>query len=154
MATGELESLDAQFEVIEPIDPTDFSVFITEVLARHLRDGEPSKGIDQKVLRQCVDLASSFLVTDTATNPERGILTWSTGFNRLVDLVLVLHKRDELELETVSAASRACSECWTVAGNWRGFDECRNTVREIGGKLKMILDENERTYRGERVYAP
>jgi len=84
-----------------------------------------------------------------ATNPDDGISTWFTGLARLVDLVIVLHKRDELELETVSAASQACAECWTVAGNWRGFDDCRQRVREVGGRLKIILDPNERTYRGK-----
>jgi len=37
---------------------------------------------------------------------ERGISTWSVGFRRLVDLVVVLHARNELELETVCAASK------------------------------------------------
>lgn len=81
-------------------------------------------------------------------NPERGVSTWSVGFCRLVDLVMVLHTRNELELETVSAASKACSECWTAAGNWPGLNECRNRVRDMGGKLKKVLDSNERTYRG------
>ena len=105
---------------------------------------------------------------------ERGISTWSVGFRRLVDLVVVLHTRNELELETVSAASKACSECWTAAGNWPKLNECRNLVRDMGGRLKKVLDSNERTYRGtcfflllpfqftvtcsfilgERVYAP
>jgi ribosomal protein S14 len=59
-----------------------------------------------------------------------------------------------LEAETVSSASKACSECWSVAGTWRGFEECREGVREVAGKLKKILDETGRTYKGERVYAP
>jgi len=80
--------------------------------------------------------------------------TWYKGLNQLVELVIALHKRDELELETVNAASKACSECWTIAGNWAGFDEVRNRVREIGGKLKSILDENERTYRGLSHFPP
>jgi len=80
--------------------------------------------------------------------------TWYKGLNQLVELVIALHKRDELELETVNAASKACSECWMIAGNWAGFDEVRNRVREIGGKLKSILDENERTYRGLSLFFP
>ncbi|KDR83723.1 hypothetical protein GALMADRAFT_219553 [Galerina marginata CBS 339.88] len=137
---------------IDAIPATDFGAFVTDILTRHARASECL--IDQSVLRKCIDLASSFLVTDTTTDPERGMTTWFAGLSRLVDLVLVLHKREELELETVNSASRACSECWTAAGNWRGLDECRNRVRDIGGKLKKILDTNERTYRGERVYAP
>ncbi|KAF8974545.1 hypothetical protein BDZ97DRAFT_33459 [Flammula alnicola] len=138
---------------INAVTTTDFGTFVTDILARDVRSSDAST-INQGVLRQCINLASSFLVTDTTTNPERGISTWFAGLSRLIDLVVVLHKRDELELETISAASRACSECWTAAGNWRGLDECKNRVRDIGGKLKKIMDANGRTYRGERVYAP
>jgi len=138
---------------IQPIPATNFGAFVTDTLARGSR-GSDAPTIDQKVLQKCILLASSFLVSDTTTDPERGVTTWFAGLSRLVDLVLVLHKRDELELETVNCASKACSECWTAAGNWSGLGECRNRVRDIGGKLKKILDANERTYRGERVYAP
>jgi len=131
--------------IFSQLPATDFGAFVINILAR---TSPKSETIDQKVLRQCIQLASSFLVTDTTTNPERGISTWSVGFCRLVDLVVVLHTRNELELETVSAASKACSECWTAAGNWPNLNECRNRIRDIGGRLKKILDSNERTYRG------
>lgn len=159
-----------RFNVFSQLPATDFGAFVINILSH---TSPKSETIDQKVLRGCIQLASSFLVTDTTTNPERGISTWSVGFCRLVDLVVVLHTRNELELETVSAASKACSECWTAAGNWPGLNECRNRVRDIGGRLKKVLDSNERTYRGmllsfflsspfitcffilgERVYAP
>jgi len=136
---------------IDALPATDFGAFVINILAR---TSPKSETIDQNVLRRCIQLASSFLVTDTTTNPERGISTWSVGFCRLVDLVVILHTRNELELETVSAASKACSECWTAAGNWPNLNECRNRIRDMGGRLKKILDTNERTYRGERVYAP
>ncbi|KAF9534309.1 hypothetical protein CPB83DRAFT_844027 [Crepidotus variabilis] len=157
--TSQTESL-----LDESIPPTDYSYFVTETLKEHKMiipseassssSSQQPSAIDQQVLRQCLNLASSFLVTDMTTNAETGMNTWASGLNSLVDLVIVLHHRHELEAETVSAASRACSECWTVAGNWRGFDECRERVREVGIKLKRILDDNERTYRGERIYAP
>lgn len=110
--------------------------------------------VNQGLLRQCIGLASSYLVTDTNMNPERGISTWFTGFNNVVDVLVALHMRNELELETVSEASKACSECWSVAGTWRGLDECKECVRSVALKLKSLLDENGRTYRGEKVYAP
>ena len=131
--------------IFSQLPATDFGAFVINILSHA---SSRSDTIDQKVLRRCIQLASSFLVTDTTTNPERGISTWSLGFCRLVDLVVVLHTRNELELETVSAASKACSECWTAAGNWPGLNECRNRVRDIGGRLKKVLDSNERTYRG------
>jgi hypothetical protein len=87
-------------------------------------------------------------------NPAGGIVSWSAGFNRLVDILTVLHSREELELETVNAASKACSECWTVAGNWRGLEECKEGVRRVAARLKRLLDENGRTFGGERVYVP
>ncbi|KAF9485338.1 hypothetical protein BDN70DRAFT_871358 [Pholiota conissans] len=138
---------------IPPLPATDFGAFVTQILARESRLSD-APTINQDVLRKCIHLASSFLVTDTTTNPESGITTWFAGLDSLVDLVVVLHRRDELELETINAASRACSECWTAAANWRGLDQCRSHVRDIGGKLKKVLDANERTYRGQRVYAP
>jgi len=93
-------------------------------------------------------MASSFLLTDTTMNPGRGVTTWFVGFSNLVDLIIVLDKRDELEIETLSAASRACSECWIAAGSWAGLIECRRRVEELAKKLKDILDDNKRTYRG------
>jgi hypothetical protein len=113
-----------------------------------------SQSIDQNILRQCIGLSSSYLVTDTSMNPERGISTWNVGFNRLVDVVVALHARGELEVETVNAASKACSECWSIAGSWKGLEECRDGVRTVAAKLKTLLDESGRTYRGEMVYAP
>jgi hypothetical protein len=110
--------------------------------------------IDQSVLRQCLEHAASYLLTDTTTNPTGGINTWSAGLNRLVDILTALHAREELELETVNSASRACSECWTVAGNWRGLDESRECVRSVAVRLKTLLDENGRTFGGEMVYVP
>jgi hypothetical protein len=110
--------------------------------------------VDQRVLRQMLGLSSSYLVADSAMDNEHGMARWSVGFHRLVDVLIALHGRNELELETVNEASKACSECWSVAGNWRGLEECRNGVRGVAAKLKSLLDENGRTYLGERVYAP
>lgn len=101
-----------------------------------------------------LNLASSYLVTDSSTNPEGGVASWHLGFHRLVDVMVALHKRGELELETVNTASQACSECWSTAGSIRGLEDCRDDVREIAAKLKTLLDPNGRTYGGNRVYAP
>ena len=110
--------------------------------------------IDQRVLRQCLGLASSYLVTDSTMSPSTGLTSWNNGFNRLVDLLVVLHARNELELDTISAASKACSECWTATDNWAEVEDCKENVRAIAVRLKGILDENGRTYRGGRVYVP
>jgi hypothetical protein len=64
--------------------------------------------LDQQILRTALALASSFLITDTSTNPDphAGSTTWFVGLNQLVDLLVVLHAREELELETINAASK------------------------------------------------
>ncbi|EPQ59260.1 hypothetical protein GLOTRDRAFT_70539 [Gloeophyllum trabeum ATCC 11539] len=130
---------------------TDYGAFVVGVLGRMTRE----KGtIDQRMLRQCLGLSSSYLLTDTSMNPDTGITTWATGFHRLVDVLVALHARGELELETVNEASKACSECWNVSGAWKGMEGCREGVRGVAAKLKSLLDENGRTYRGERVYTP
>jgi len=134
--------------------------------------------IDQRILRYFIGLSPSYLITDVTTSmPVKpifahpdfplplhsssisstqasstvGIETWNTGFLRLVDLLLALHSRGELELETLNEASRACSECWTVASSWPGGgvgEQSREKVRHVAGRLRGILDPNRRTYRG------
>jgi hypothetical protein len=131
--------------------PTNYETYVVEVLSSMRRT---SSTIDQAALRQCLGLSSSYLVSDTTMNPTSGIASWSAGLNRLVDVLTALHTRGELELETVNVASKTCSECWTVAGNWRGLEECREDVRQVAIRLKTLLDENGRTYGGERVYVP
>ena len=71
-------------------------------------------------------------------NPEQGLSTWNTGFNNLVDVLIALHNREELEVETVNEASKACSECWTIAGTWRGLEEARKLVRGVAMKLRTV----------------
>ncbi|TDL29496.1 hypothetical protein BD410DRAFT_779906 [Rickenella mellea] len=130
---------------------TDFGKLVIDAFAGMTRT---NGAIDQRLLRYYLSLASSYLVLDSSTNSEGGIESWSQGLNRLVDVLVALHRRDELELETVSEASKACSECWSVAGSWRGLDECRDNIRNIAGKLKTLLDANGRTFKGQKVYAP
>ncbi|ESK96002.1 hypothetical protein Moror_7347 [Moniliophthora roreri MCA 2997] len=133
--------------------PTNYAAFVLSMLKKKM-NREDSNTIDQTVLRHCIALSSSYLVSDTCMDPEKGAHTWFTGFSHLVDVVVALHAKGQLELETINAASKACSECWSVAGAWRGLEGCRDGVRKLAPKLKKLLDENGRTYRGERVYAP
>ncbi|PCH41009.1 hypothetical protein WOLCODRAFT_137130 [Wolfiporia cocos MD-104 SS10] len=130
---------------------TDYAAYVLQMLPRMTRS---PGGVDQRVLRQCLGLSSSYLVTDTTMNPEGGLTTWHTGFSRLIDLVVALHSRGELEVETVNEASKACSECWTVAGMWREMEYGRESVKGVAARLKGLLDENGKTYRGGRVYVP
>lgn len=110
--------------------------------------------IDQRIIRAYLDLAPSHLVMDSSMNTESGITSWKTGFHRLVDVLAALNNRGELELETVNAAAKACSECWSVSGSWRGLEDCKDTVREIAEKLKNLLDPNGRTFQGQPIYTP
>jgi len=131
--------------------PSDYGAFVLQMLSRMTR---ASGSIDQRVLRQCLGLSSSYLITDTTMDPDRGLVTWHTGFSRLIDIVAALHARGELEIETVNEASKACSECWTVAGAWREMESGRESVKGVATRLKGLLDENGKTYRGGRVYVP
>lgn len=106
------------------------------------------------MLRLCLAHASSHLIADTTTDATGGIHTWCAGLNRLVDILTALHARGELELETVNSVSKACSECWTVASNWRDLDESKECVRKVAVRLKGLLDENGKTFGGEMVYVP
>ncbi|KAJ7276424.1 hypothetical protein B0H12DRAFT_1005626, partial [Mycena haematopus] len=140
---------------------TDFSRFVLNAIKSSNKAEERPKTLDQSILRTALSLASSFLVTDTSTNsdPQAGSDTWFMGLNQLVDLLVALHARDELEVETVNAASKVIlmentAECWMVAGTWRGLEEARDGVRTVGAKIKKLLDENGFTYRGQHVYSP
>ncbi|KIJ56682.1 hypothetical protein M422DRAFT_22841 [Sphaerobolus stellatus SS14] len=111
--------------------------------------------IDQTVLRRLIMLAPAYLIVDNTIGAEGGLARWSSGFHRLVDLLLALDKKQQLELETMNEASKACSECWSVSGSYRGLPEdSREVVRAIGARLKSILDEDGVRYRGQRIYAP
>lgn len=131
--------------------PTDYGAFVLQMLPRM---SQPSGSVNQSVLRQCLGLSSSYLVTDTTMDPDRGLASWHTGFNRLIDVVVALHTRGELELATINDASKACSECWTVAGSWRDMEGGRDSVKGVAARLKTLLDQNGKTYRGGRIYVP
>ncbi|TRM67536.1 hypothetical protein BD626DRAFT_479085 [Schizophyllum amplum] len=133
------------------VAPTDYYAYVLASLPLMTREGA---ALDQEALRRCLELSSSYLATDTTTAPERGMQSWFTGFDRLADVVVALHGRGQLEPTTMSTASRACSECWSVAGSWRELAPCRDGVRKIATRLKRLLDENGKTYKGETIYAP
>jgi hypothetical protein len=95
--------------------------------------------IDQVLLQRSLALSSSFLLSDTTTNPSLGASTWAAGFGNLINVVVALHYKGELELETINAASKACSECWGVAGAWKNLNDCKDVVRKVALKLKQIL---------------
>jgi hypothetical protein len=109
-----------------PDPATDYGSFVVQMLARSTQS---SGTIDQQLLRDCIGLSSSYLISDTTMNIGSGLLTWNIGFNRLIDLLVVLHGRGDLELETVNQASKACSECWSVASSWKGMDDVRKCVK-------------------------
>ncbi|KAH6914893.1 hypothetical protein BKA70DRAFT_1216971 [Coprinopsis sp. MPI-PUGE-AT-0042] len=141
---GAPEPLD--FPPIEKVPPTDFGAFVLDAISRMTildsddnGDGEEQKGdkeppisrtIDQSILCQCLRLSSSFLITDASMNPERGTHTWAIGLSRLIDIVIALHNRSELELATIVAATKACRECWIAAGAFTAVEECRGKWRQ------------------------
>ncbi|KAL5530148.1 hypothetical protein ACEPAF_6405 [Sanghuangporus sanghuang] len=142
---------EADMEGAAMTEPTNFGKIIVDALAAMTKN---EGAIDQRLLRMYLTMTPSYLVMDTSMNSEGGLASWRTGFIRLVDILTALHKRGELELETVNEASRACSECWGISGSWRGLDECKETIREVAGKLKTLLDANGRTFQGQQIYTP
>jgi hypothetical protein len=118
------------------------------------KQNELTGDVDQAVLRHCLGLSSSYLMTDVTMNPTTGLTSWDTGFNMLIDIMVALHRKGQLELATVNAASKACSECWSAAGSWRNLEDVRLCVKNVAAKLQGLLDENGRTYGGNRVYTP
>jgi hypothetical protein len=135
----------------EQTPPTDYGRYVVGILDKQ---NELTGNIDQEVLRNCLGLSSSFLMTDVTMNPSTGLASWNVGLNRLIDIIVVLHRKEQLELSTINAASKACSECWSVAESWRNMEEVRQCVKNVATKLQALLDENGRTYKGSRVYTP
>lgn len=111
--------------------------------------------LDQVVLRRLLMLAPAYLIIDNTIKSEGGLGRWSAGFHRLVEVLLALDKTNQLEIETMNEASKACSECWSVTGTYKGLPESgREVVRAIGARLKSILDDDGVRYRGQKIYAP
>ncbi|QRV72749.1 hypothetical protein RhiJN_00763 [Ceratobasidium sp. AG-Ba] len=136
-----------------PLKSISYEQYVVRVVSQMTKE----KGaIDQVSLRNTMGLAPSYLIIDTTTlsSSAVGIQTWASGFHKLVDIMLALHTRDELELDTVNIASQACSECWTMTCSFNGLEDAKSGVRSIAARLQSILDPNGVTYRGEKVYVP
>ncbi|KAG9012653.1 hypothetical protein FRB94_005263 [Tulasnella sp. JGI-2019a] len=111
--------------------------------------------IDQTKLRQLVILAPSYLVLDSTTYPTtaEGVAEWSQGMNRICDVVIALHRKSALDLETLNEVSRSCAESWVICGSWRGLDSGRTAIQRVAGRLKEnVLDADGVRYKGETVY--
>nr|GAT59442.1 predicted protein [Mycena chlorophos] len=112
--------------------------------------------LNQEVLRTALSLCSSYLVTDTSTNddPTSGSQTWFTGLNQLVDLLVALHARDELEIDTLNAASMACSELerseqlGRVGRVQRGSPQSRDQAAAAARRGRVYLSW------AKRIFAP
>jgi len=156
----QLEPLPLPEPLLKP--PTDYQRIVIE----------SDNSNDQDSVRYLLALASAHLITDITTNlkPDTdsdqlkrgqaaavGFETWSKGFYLLADHILRLHDANELHLDTLNEASKACSECWMVAASWPAGmlgEQRRDVVRKIAAKLRSILDPNRTTYRGGLVYVP
>ncbi|KAH7343826.1 hypothetical protein B0J17DRAFT_713983 [Rhizoctonia solani] len=135
-----------------PPKPVSYDEYVIRVTALMTKE----KGRSTRPPCRTVVLAPSYLILDTTTlsSTTAGIQTWASGFHRLVDIMLVLHKREELQLETLNCASQACSECWTMTCAFQGLQDARAGVRSIAARLQSILDPNGIEYKGEKVYVP
>jgi len=129
-----------------------------EAVLRILSRMTQSKGtIEQASLRHVIALAPSYLVVDSTTQatPADGVNQWALGFNRLCEVIIALHRKSELEIETLNEASRACAEAWSICDSWRGFDSGRNVIGNISTRLREnVLDADGVSYKGQEVYVP
>ncbi|EJU06402.1 hypothetical protein DACRYDRAFT_19572 [Dacryopinax primogenitus] len=115
---------------------------------------EPRETIDQVVLRRWLLLLPTFLLLDTSTHPApSGLLSWQLGLHSLISLMLALHAQDQLEWDTMNAASRALAECWSISLCWNGMEAAKGVVQSAGGRLKAVLDKDDPTrYKGRLLY--
>ncbi|KZT53323.1 hypothetical protein CALCODRAFT_474882 [Calocera cornea HHB12733] len=115
----------------------------------------PGSGpIDQSLLRRWLALAPTFLLLDASTHPSpQGLASWQLGLRLLINLMLALHSRGQLEWETMNAASKALAECWSISLCWTGLEGAKGAVQGAGGRLKAVLDRDDPTrYRGRALY--
>ncbi len=70
-------------------------------------------------------------------------------------VIIALHRRGELDLETLNEASKACAEAWSICGSWRGLDNGKTAIGSMSTRLREnVLDEDGVSYKGEPVYVP
>ena len=82
-------------------EPTNFGKIIVDALAAMTKNGG---SIDQRLLRMYLTMTPSYLVMDSSMNSEGGIASWRTGFMRLVEVLVALHKpKNEMEMEILSS---------------------------------------------------
>ncbi|KZO98185.1 hypothetical protein CALVIDRAFT_479224 [Calocera viscosa TUFC12733] len=110
--------------------------------------------VDQTLLRRWLTLTPTFLLLDSSSHPSpSGLLSWQLGLQALINLMLALHTRNQLEWETMNAASRALAECWSICLCWTGMELAKGAVQGAGGKLKAVLDRDDPTrYKGRPLY--
>jgi len=131
-----------------------FNDAVLKILSRRTQS---SGTIDQKELRNVIALAPSYLLVDSTVHPTTadGVNQWALGFNRLCEVIIALHRKSDLELETLNEASRACAEAWSICGSWRGLDAGRNVIGNISTRLREnVLDPDGVSYKGQAVYVP
>jgi len=111
--------------------------------------------IDQVRLRYWLSLSPSFLMLDVSTTspPTLGIERWKNGLHSLVNVVVALHAKDQLEFETIDEAARALAQCWSITLGWTGMDYAQVSVQQVGEKLTSVLDIDDRSrYKGRVVW--
>lgn len=131
-----------------------FNETVLKVLSKMTQNGG---SIIQTDLRKLIALAPSYLIVDSTVheNAADGVNQWALGFNRLCEVTVALHRKGELELETLNETSRACAEAWSIASSWRGMERGKTVIGDISGRLREnVLDPDGLSYKGEPIYVP
>lgn len=130
-----------QIPELDKLPPTDYGKFVVDAISHMTRNPLSNGRLNQENLRNCLAMASSFMIADTTLNSESGIDSWTTGFKHLVELLLHLHRKGDLDPATMGMSIRACYECWVAIGSFQNLDRGRAVVQECGSKLRACLDE-------------
>ncbi|KIO25024.1 hypothetical protein M407DRAFT_25664 [Tulasnella calospora MUT 4182] len=113
--------------------------------------------IVQADLRKLIALSPSYLIVDSTVHPNAadGVNQWALGLNRLCEVIIALHRKEELELETLNETSRACAEAWSITSSWRGMERGKAVIGDLSARLREhVLDPDGLTYKGEAIYVP
>ncbi|KAG8983603.1 hypothetical protein FRB90_005876 [Tulasnella sp. 427] len=108
--------------------------------------------IVQKDIRQLIALSPSYLIVDSTVHQTDGVSQWALGLNRICE---TLHRKGELELETLNEMSRACAEAWSITSSWRGMEKGKTVIGDLSARLREnVLDPDGLSYKGEAIYVP
>lgn len=125
---------------------------VEKCLSQLKLDGSTS---EQETLRTYIALAPSFLAFDSnTTSPEDGIGSWSTGFGKLANALILMHSISRLEYETINAAFRVAEECYNTSDATNNPELVQEKIGALVQRLKEVTDDpaaSTLTFNGKKI---